>query len=61
MGRTDKRKEEMTEPDRPKLESFKVETPVGSFESDSGNHTVDVVSVGAMILLVYILKRVWYN
>lgn len=51
----------MTEPDRPKLESFKVETPVGSFESDSGNHTVDVVSVGAMILLVYILKRVWYN
>tara|TARA_R110002020_G_scaffold328195_1_gene544140 strand:+ start:1195 stop:1347 length:153 start_codon:yes stop_codon:yes gene_type:complete len=49
------------EPDRPKIESFKVETPVGSFESDSGNHAVDVLSVGAMILLVYILKRVWYN
>ena len=61
MGRTNKRKEKMTEPDRPKLESFKVETPVGSFESDSGNHVIDVVSVGAMIMLVYILKRVWYN
>jgi len=61
VGRTNKRKETIVESDRPKIESFKVETPVGSFESDSGNHTVDVLSVGAMILLVYILKRVWYN
>ena len=45
------------EADRTKVESFKVETPVGSFESDSGNHAVDVLSVGAMILLVYILKK----
>tara|TARA_R110002051_G_scaffold314318_1_gene391239 strand:+ start:159 stop:311 length:153 start_codon:yes stop_codon:yes gene_type:complete len=49
------------ETDRPKLESFRVETVVGNFESDSGNHAIDVVSVGAIILLVYILKRVWYS
>lgn len=61
MGRANKRKEKVMEADRTKVESFKVETPVGSFESDSGNHAVDVLSVGAMILLVYILKRVWYN
>ena len=49
------------ETDRPKLESFRVETPVGNFESDSGNHTVDVISVFAVIILLVIFIKVWYN
>ena len=43
--------------DRPKLESFKVETPLGSLESDSGNHIVDVISVVAVIGILYLAKR----
>ena len=42
--------------DRPKLESFRVETPVGNFESDSGNHIVDVASVFLVIAGLYIGK-----
>ena len=43
--------------DRPKLESFKVETPLGSLESDSGNHIVDVISVVVVIGILYLAKR----
>jgi hypothetical protein len=43
--------------DRQKLESFKVETPVGSFESDSGNHVVDVLSVFIVIVALYVFKK----
>ena len=28
-----------------KLESVKIETPMGSIESDSGNHMVDIITV----------------
>ena len=44
--------------ERPKLESFKVETPLGSFESDSGNHVIDVISVVAVIGILYLAKRI---
>ena len=43
--------------DRPKIESFKVETPLGSLESDSGNHIVDVISVVVVIGILYLAKR----
>jgi len=43
--------------DRAKIESFKVETPVGSFESDSGSHIVDVVSVFIVIIALYTFKK----
>ena len=43
--------------ERPKLESFKVETPLGSFESDSGNHVTDVISVVAVIGILYLAKH----
>jgi hypothetical protein len=46
---------------RPKIESFRVETPVGSFESDSGNHVVDVVSVTVVILVVLIFKKLYFK
>tara|TARA_R110002012_G_scaffold59007_1_gene153970 strand:- start:1451 stop:1600 length:150 start_codon:yes stop_codon:yes gene_type:complete len=47
--------------DRPKVESFKVETPVGSFESDSGNHVVDVISVTVVILVVLMFKKLYFK
>ena len=43
--------------DRPKIESFKVETPLGSLESDSGNHIVDIISVVVVIGILYLAKR----
>ena len=43
--------------DRPKLESFRVETPMGVLESDSGNHVVDIISVVAVIGILYLAKR----
>ena len=45
--------------ERTKLESFRVETPVGTLESDSGNHIVDVVSVVGVIAILYIGKRIF--
>ena len=44
--------------ERPKLESFRVETPVGTIESDSGNHIVDIISVVGVILVLYIFKKI---
>ena len=37
---------------------FKIQTPVGSVESDSGNHIVDVITVLAAILLVFVGKKI---
>ena len=47
--------------DRPKLESFKVETPIGTLESDSGSHIVDVISVVGVIGILYIGKRILWR
>ena len=44
--------------DRPKIEAFRVETPMGTLESDSGNHIVDIISVVGVILVLYIAKRI---
>ena len=44
--------------ERPKLESFRVETPVGTIESDSGNHIVDIISVVGVILVLYIFTKI---
>ena len=47
--------------ERSKLESFRVETPMGALESDSGNHMVDVVSVVGVIILIMILKKTLFG
>ena len=47
----------LLEEDRPKLESFRVETPLGALESDSGNHVVDIISVVVVIGILYFAKR----
>ena len=36
---------------------FKIETPIGSVESDSGNHTIDVLSVISIIAIMYVLQK----
>lgn len=43
---------------RPQAKSFKVETPIGTVESDSGNHFIDVSSVLiGFLILFYIFSR----
>ena len=38
---------------------FKVETPIGSLESDSGNHMGDVFSVVIVIVVLYLGKHLF--
>ena len=35
----------------------KIETPIGSIESDSGNHFIDVITVIGVIVLNLIVKK----
>tara|TARA_Y100001973_G_C5074164_1_gene269099 strand:- start:605 stop:769 length:165 start_codon:yes stop_codon:yes gene_type:complete len=44
-----------------KVESFKVETPFVTIESDSGNHATDMISVMAAILVLFIFKKIYFN
>ena len=37
----------------------KIETPIGSIESDSGNHLIDIASVLFIILILFIFKKGW--
>ena len=46
---------EQAEP--PQAESIKIETPIGSIESDSGNHIVDAVTVVCVISVLYMGKK----
>ena len=39
-----------------KVESVRIETPMGSIESDSGNHLIDILSVVGIIGVLYIGK-----
>tara|TARA_R100001594_G_scaffold23355_1_gene45391 strand:+ start:3637 stop:3780 length:144 start_codon:yes stop_codon:yes gene_type:complete len=36
----------------------KIETPIGSIESDSGNHFVDIASVMLIIICVLMFKKI---
>ena len=40
-----------------KPQQFKIETPIGSAASDRGNHLVDVGTVVAVIVVIFIAKR----
>jgi hypothetical protein len=42
-----------------KTKQFKIETPIGSIESDSGNHFVDIASVMLIIICVLMFKKIW--
>tara|TARA_R110002020_G_scaffold107738_5_gene250064 strand:- start:222 stop:371 length:150 start_codon:yes stop_codon:yes gene_type:complete len=47
--------------DRPKIESVRIETPLGNIESDSGNHLIDVLTIGGIIILVLTFKRLYFK
>ena len=38
---------------------FRIETPVGTVVSDSGNHLVDVASIVFIIAILIIIKKIW--
>ena len=40
---------------------FRIETPVGTVVSDSGDHFVDIISVVGVVLLIFVLKRYIWN
>ena len=42
-----------------KPQRVKIETPIGSIESDSGNHFVDIASVMLIIVCVLMFKKIW--
>ena len=41
-----------------KPQRVKIETPIGSIESDSGNHFVDIASVMLIIICVIMFKKI---
>ena len=41
----------------PSPKKFKIETPMGTLESDSGNHFIDVISVVGVIAVLFIGKK----
>jgi hypothetical protein len=40
-------------------EKIRIETPIGSIESDSGNHFIDGLTVVILILLLFAIKNIW--
>jgi hypothetical protein len=42
-----------------KTKKIKIETPMGSIESDSGNHLMDIASVMLIIVCVLMFKKIW--
>ena len=36
---------------------LKVDTPLGSIESDSGNHWIDILTIVGVILVLYVGKK----
>jgi F0F1-type ATP synthase membrane subunit b/b' len=42
-----------------KTQKMKIETPIGSVESDSGNHLIDVVSIAFIIFVFFVSKKLW--
>ena len=41
-----------------KPQQFKIETPIGSVESDSGNHLGDIASVIVVIIVFFVIKKI---
>ena len=40
-----------------KPQRMKIETPIGSIESDSGSHTIDVLSIVLIITIIVVVKK----
>ena len=44
-----------------KIESVRIETPLGTIESDSGNHATDVATVLGILIVLYVLKKAYFG
>ena len=45
---------------KPKVsEKILIETPIGSIESDSGNHLIDGLTIVILILILFAIKNLW--
>ena len=45
-----------------KTESIKLETPMGTIESDSGNHLIDIGTIVLLVLVLAAIKKyIWNN
>ena len=44
-----------------KTESVKLETPIGSIESDSGNHLIDIATIVVIISFYLLIKKDFYK
>ena len=40
---------------------LKIETPLGSVESDSGNHLVDIGTIIVIIVVFFLVKKIFRN
>ena len=47
----------MAKPEDLKTESIKVSTPIGDIESDSGSHSLDLITIVGLIAILYIGKK----
>ena len=41
----------------PMYKKMSIETPIGTLESDSGNHMIDVITIVGVISVLYIGKK----
>ena len=44
---------------QPKPKSVKIETPIGTVESDSGNHLMDIGTVLIVILAFFLMRKLF--
>ena len=44
-----------------KTESVKIETPIGSIESDSGNHLIDIATIVFAISFYVVIRKVFHK
>jgi hypothetical protein len=44
-----------------KPKKLKIETPLGSVESDSGNHLVDIGTIIVIIVVFFLVKKIFRN
>ena len=42
-----------------KTKKIKLETPIGSIESDSGNYFLDIASIIFIVVCILLTKKIW--
>tara|TARA_R100001530_G_C4306141_1_gene151722 strand:- start:1114 stop:1257 length:144 start_codon:yes stop_codon:yes gene_type:complete len=41
-----------------KTKSVKIQTPIGSIESDSGSHLIDLITILSVIVIFIVIKKI---